>query len=90
MFGSKSDSTKNADSFAQLAIIKWTYGLSGGPYDGPSCVPQSGALPVTQKRAANSIEHTTPRSTTAAAALALTGKLAFYTLRVIGNYPDPK
>ena len=33
---------------------------------------------------------TTPRSTTAAAASALTGRLAVYTLRVIGNYPDPK
>ena len=44
------DPTKNPDSFAQLAIAHWGYGLGGPPYNGPSCLPAGGVLPQ-QKRA---------------------------------------
>lgn len=45
------DPTKNPDSFAQLAIAHWGYGLGGAPYNGPSCLPAGGVLPDMQKRA---------------------------------------
>lgn len=44
------DPTKNPDSFAQLAIAHWGYGLGGPPYNGPSCLPAGGILPDMQKR----------------------------------------
>ena len=44
------DPTKNPDSFAQLAIAYWGYGLGGPPYNGPSCLPAGGVLPDMQKR----------------------------------------
>lgn len=47
------DPTKNPDSFAQLAIAHWGYGLGGSPYTGPSCVPAGGVLPDLQKRVAS-------------------------------------
>ena len=45
------DPTKNPDSFAQLAIAHWGYGLGAQPYNGPSCLPRGGVLPDMQKRA---------------------------------------
>ncbi len=47
------DPTKNPDSFAQLAIAHWGYGLGGPPYNGPSCLPTGGLLSDMQKRAAS-------------------------------------
>ena len=44
------DPTKNADSYAQLAIIQWNFGLGGAPYSGPSCVPADGNPPSIPKR----------------------------------------
>lgn len=44
------DPTKNPDSFAQLAIAHWGYGLGGPPYNGASCLPAGGVLPDLQKR----------------------------------------
>lgn len=44
---------QNPDSYAQLAIAQWNYGLGGAPYDGPSCLPANGALPNNHKRIAS-------------------------------------
>ena len=44
------DPTKNADSYAQLAIVQWNYGLGGSPYSGPSCYPVKGNPPNIPKR----------------------------------------
>ncbi len=85
LVNSTSDSTKNADSFAQLAIAQWAYGLGGAPYHGPSCVPASGVLPDNQKRAANSINPATPRPITEAADTALSRRAVSYDSRVIGR-----
>ena len=85
LVNSTSDPTKNADSFAQLAIAQWAYGLGGAPYDGPSCVPASGVLPDNQKRAEGSIKVATSRPITAAADTALTRRLEIYDSRVIGR-----
>lgn len=48
--GLTADPTKNADSYAQLAIAHWAYGLGGPPYTGSSCLPEDGAVPPNQKR----------------------------------------
>ncbi|KAL8708686.1 MAG: hypothetical protein Q9225_007566 [Loekoesia sp. 1 TL-2023] len=45
------DATKNADSYAQVAIVQWAYGLGGSPYGGPPCVPTNGDGPTNRKRA---------------------------------------
>ena len=79
---STSDPTKNADSFAQLAMAQWAYGLGGAPYDGPSCLPASGVLPDNQKRAA---KVATQQPITAAANPSLTRRLAIYDSRAIGR-----
>lgn len=39
------DPTKNADSYAQLAIVQWNFGLGGSPYSGHSCYPVDGNPP---------------------------------------------
>ena len=44
------DPTKNADSYAQLAIVQWGFGLGGSPYSGPSCYPANGIPPSVPKR----------------------------------------
>ena len=44
------DPTENADSYAQLAIIQWGFGLGGSPYSGPSCLPADGNPPSIPKR----------------------------------------
>lgn len=44
------DATKNPDSYAQLAIAHWGYGLGGPPYNGKSCLPSSISLPNIQRR----------------------------------------
>lgn len=44
------DPTKNADSYAQLAIDQWNFGLGGSPYSGPSCFPADGNPPNIPKR----------------------------------------
>jgi len=44
------DPTKNPDSYAQLAISEWAYGLGGAPYNGASCFPANGHIPQNQKR----------------------------------------
>ncbi|KAL8724503.1 MAG: hypothetical protein Q9181_006795, partial [Wetmoreana brouardii] len=41
---------KNPDSYAQLAIAQWAYGLGMGGYTGPSCPPADGIVPKVQKR----------------------------------------
>lgn len=41
---------KNADSYAQLAIAHWSYGLGGLPYTGSSCLPPDNVVPGNQKR----------------------------------------
>ena len=69
---SQIDATKNSDSYAQLAIAQWGFGLGGDPYNGPSCLPANGIVPAVQKRHAkpiNGFGHF-PRSN-AAAELAL-------------------
>lgn len=85
LVNSTSDPTKNADSFAQLAIAQWAYGLGGPPYDGPSCVPANGVLPDNQKRAVDSVNAATPRLTTAAIDTALSRRLEISEPRVIGR-----
>lgn len=40
----------NVDTYVQLAIAQWAYGLGGNPYNGPSCYPTNGGLPNTPKR----------------------------------------
>lgn len=79
------DPTKNADSFAQLAIAQWAYGLGGAPYHGPSCVPANGVLPENQKRAVDSITIATPRPLIPAADAALSRRAVNYDSRVIGR-----
>ena len=44
------DAKLNADSFAQLAIAQWGYGLGGPPYSGAPCRSYSGLAPTNQKR----------------------------------------
>lgn len=85
LVNSRSDPTKNADSFAQLAIAQWAYGLGGPPYNGPSCVPASGVFPDNQKRAVDSINAATRRPNNAAAYTALSRRLEIYEPRVIGR-----
>lgn len=85
LVNSTSDPTKNADSFAQLAIAQWAYGLGGPPYHGPSCLPANGTLPDNQKRAADSVNAAMPQPITAAADPALTKRLEIYNPRVIGR-----
>ncbi|KAL8906116.1 MAG: hypothetical protein Q9171_006407 [Xanthocarpia ochracea] len=48
--------TRNPDSFAQLAIAEWGYGLAGAPYNGATCLPADGIPipPSTRKRATSS------------------------------------
>lgn len=43
---------KNPDSYAQLAMAQWGYGLGGPPYDGDPCPPTLGIVPNIQKRTA--------------------------------------
>ena len=85
LVNSTSDPTKNADSFAQLAIAQWAYGLGGAPYHGPSCVPASGVLPDNQKRAANAINPATLRPIAEAADMALSRRAVSFNSRVIGR-----
>ncbi|KAI4236529.1 MAG: hypothetical protein LQ349_002493 [Xanthoria aureola] len=42
--------TKNPDSYAQLAMAQWGYGLGGPPYHGDPCPPTLGIVPNVQKR----------------------------------------
>ncbi len=44
------DVTSNADSYAQLAIAQWGFGLGGAPYRGPSCLPANGLVPANERR----------------------------------------
>ena len=44
------DATLNPDSYAQLAIAQWGYGLGGAPYNGQACLPASGLVPPNQRR----------------------------------------
>ena len=44
---------KNPDSYAQLAIAQWEYGLGGAPYNGASCLPANGSVPTKQRRTAS-------------------------------------
>ncbi|KAL8828012.1 MAG: hypothetical protein Q9170_006783 [Blastenia crenularia] len=52
------DATKNADSYAQLAIAQWAYGLGGAPYEGPPCPPAHRSHPNNRKRASISTDAT--------------------------------
>ncbi|KAI4175254.1 MAG: hypothetical protein LQ343_001790 [Gyalolechia ehrenbergii] len=40
--------TENPDSYAQLAIAQWAYGLGAPPYYGPKCPPPLGIVPDIQ------------------------------------------
>ncbi|KAL9020829.1 MAG: hypothetical protein Q9185_002013 [Variospora sp. 1 TL-2023] len=42
------ETAKNPDSYAQLAIAQWHYGLGGLPYQGPQCAPRLGIVPRIQ------------------------------------------
>ncbi|KAL8647514.1 MAG: hypothetical protein Q9210_005516 [Variospora velana] len=42
------ETAKNPDSYAQLAIAQWHYGLGGLPYQGPPCAPRLGIVPRIQ------------------------------------------
>ena len=42
--------TKNPDSYSQLAIAQWQFGLGGAPYNGASCLPADGKVPAKQRR----------------------------------------
>lgn len=42
------ETAKNPDSYAQLAIAQWHYGLGGLPYQGPQCAPRFGIVPRIQ------------------------------------------
>ena len=44
------DATLNADSYAQLGIAQWGYGLGGAPYTGEACLPVNGTAPPNVKR----------------------------------------
>ena len=44
------DVTANADSYAQLGIAQWGYGLGGAPYTGQACLPVNGTAPPNVKR----------------------------------------
>ena len=44
------DPLRNADSFAQLAISLWEYGLGGPPYTGATCLPSANSAPTNNKR----------------------------------------
>ncbi|KAL9591790.1 MAG: hypothetical protein Q9179_007367 [Wetmoreana sp. 5 TL-2023] len=44
------DPYKNPDSYAQLAIAQWAYGLGQGGYSGPPCPPADGIVPNVLKR----------------------------------------
>ena len=44
------DATSNADSYAQLGIAQWGYGLGGAPYNGEACLPVNGTAPPNVKR----------------------------------------
>ena len=44
------DATANVDSYAQLGIAQWGYGLGGAPYSGQACLPYGGKAPTNQKR----------------------------------------
>ena len=39
---------KNPDSYAQLAMAQWEYGLGGRPYNGKPCPPKLGIVPNIQ------------------------------------------
>ncbi|KAL9001237.1 MAG: hypothetical protein Q9169_000421 [Polycauliona sp. 2 TL-2023] len=43
-----SATAKNPDSYAQLAIAQWRYGLGGPPYNGKPCPPTLGIVPSIQ------------------------------------------
>ena len=47
------DPVGNADSYAQLAIAQWEYGLGGPPYTGEACLPPDNKLPQNNKRTAS-------------------------------------
>ena len=36
------DPLQNVDSFVQLAVAQWRYGLGGSPYTGTACLPSNG------------------------------------------------
>ena len=36
------DPLQNVDSFVQLAVAQWSYGLGGSPYTGAACLPSNG------------------------------------------------
>ena len=36
------DTLQNVDSFVQLAVAQWSYGLGGSPYTGAACLPSNG------------------------------------------------
>ncbi|KAI4245095.1 MAG: hypothetical protein L6R40_002694 [Gallowayella cf. fulva] len=42
------ETTGNPDSYAQLAIAQWAYGLGGPPYEGNPCPPVLGIVPNIQ------------------------------------------
>ncbi|KAL9605003.1 MAG: hypothetical protein Q9219_000191 [cf. Caloplaca sp. 3 TL-2023] len=44
------DPTENADSYAQLAIAQWAYGLGGSPYEGLPCAPDDAIVHRSRKR----------------------------------------
>ena len=45
------DPLKNVDSFVQLAVAQWSYGLGGAPYTGAACLPTNGNSSQNDKRA---------------------------------------
>ena len=48
------DPLQNVDSFVQLAVAQWQYGLGGPPYDGAACLPSNvNSSPRNDKR----VEH---------------------------------
>ncbi len=44
------DPRRNADTYVQLAIAHWAYGLGGSPYNGVPCYSDNAALPNIPKR----------------------------------------
>ena len=49
--GPAMDPLQNVDSFVQLAVAQWEYGLGGPPYDGAACLPSDGdSSPRNDKR----------------------------------------
>ena len=52
--GLVTDPLQNVDSFVQLAVDQWRYGLGGPPYHGAACLPSVGSASTNGKRTVSS------------------------------------